>query len=234
MLKNTKFHFVPIVNVDGGALVEQGWVEDHKILNKRKNMNPSNSGTCGEENSGVDLNRNWGIDWAPANVKNKTELCGDFWPGDEAFSEPESRALRDFISANRGEIKFVINCHTSGNEFIWPYNAKEPNNINEQNPGYLAIFQDIKEHGHLPEGTMTGNSYEVIGDKMAGDADDYVMGTFGIPSVTSEMGYFGQYIKDWTCQSIGTCFEIIRENGRWMEYIFTNIDSIAEKVKIKY
>ena len=140
MLKNTKFHFVPIVNVDGGALVEQGWVEDHKILNKRKNMNPSNSGTCGEENSGVDLNRNWGIDWPPASVKNKTELCGDFWPGDEAFSEPESRALRDFISANRGEIKFVINCHTSGNEFIWPYNAKEPNNINEQNPGYLAIF----------------------------------------------------------------------------------------------
>jgi hypothetical protein len=99
--------------------------------------------------------------------------------------------MRDFISQNRGEIKFVINCHTSGNEFIWPYNAKEPNDINQRNPGYLAIFEDIKTNGHLPDGTMTGNSYEVIGDKMGGDADDYVMGTYGIPSVTSEMGFFG-------------------------------------------
>jgi hypothetical protein len=38
---------------------------------------------------------------------------------------------------------------------------------------------------------MTGNSYEVIGDTMGGDADDYIMSTYGIPSVTSEMGFFG-------------------------------------------
>jgi murein tripeptide amidase MpaA len=140
MLRNTKFHFIPIVNVDGAALVEEGWKTDHKILNKRKNMNPGNSGTCGEENQGVDLNRNYGVNWEPERIKNRTELCGDFWPGEEAFSEPESRAMRDFISKNRGEIKFVINCHTSGNDFIWPYNAKAPNDINERNPGYLAIF----------------------------------------------------------------------------------------------
>jgi len=62
-------------------------------------------------------------------MKNHTELCGDFWPGTEAFSEPESRAIRDFVSAHRTDIKFVINCHTSGNEFIWPYNGREPNDI---------------------------------------------------------------------------------------------------------
>ena len=41
---------------------------------------------------------------------------------------------------------------------------------------------------------MKGNSYEVIGDKMGGDADDYMLDTFGIPSITSEMGFFGQFI----------------------------------------
>lgn len=46
---------------------------------------------------------------------------------------------------------------------------------------------------------MKGNSYEVIGDKMGGDADDYMLDTFGIPSITAEMGYFGQFIKDWRC-----------------------------------
>jgi murein tripeptide amidase MpaA len=106
MLKNTKFHFVPILNVDGSALVEQGWAEDHKILNKRKNMNPSNSGTCGEENSGVDLNRNWGRDWAPANVKNKTELCGDFLTLAGAQSRPQFllRSTPEFSSPQVPEL----------------------------------------------------------------------------------------------------------------------------------
>ena len=80
---------------------------------------------------------------------------------------------------------------------------------------------------------LKGNSYEVIGDVMGGDCDDYIMSTFGIPSVTSEMGYFGQYIQDWRCQSKGVCFEIIRENSRWMEYIFQHLGDIAEKIIIK-
>jgi hypothetical protein len=77
---------------------------------------------------------------------------------------------------------------------------------------------------------MKGNSYEVIGDKMGGDADDYMLDTFGIPSITAEMGYFGQFINDWRCQSKSVCFEIIRENSRWIEYIFTNIGRISAHV----
>ena len=92
--------FLPVVNVDGAALVEQHWLSDHKILNKRKNGNPAYYTQCGDENSGVDLNRNYGTDWQKGNTKNKTELCSDFWPGDKAFSEPESRALRDYVAAN--------------------------------------------------------------------------------------------------------------------------------------
>jgi hypothetical protein len=38
------------------------------------------------------------------------------------------------------ELKFIINCHTSGNDFIWPYNGREPNDIETRSPGYLAIF----------------------------------------------------------------------------------------------
>ena len=199
MLKDTKFYFIPIVNVDGAKLVEEHFLSEGKILNKRKNMNPSNRDKCGEENSGVDLNRNYLVDWEPEKEKNKTELCGDYWPGAEAFSEPESRALRDFVASHKNELKFVINCHTSGNEFIWPYNGREPNDIEGRNPGYIAIFQDIAKNAPFPDGVLKGNSYEVIGDVMGGDCDDFIMSAYGIPSVTSEMGYFGQYIKDWRC-----------------------------------
>lgn len=67
MLATTKFYFIPIINVDGAALVQETWNSDAKILNKRKNMNPSNNAKCGDENSGVDLNRNYGIDWVGLN-----------------------------------------------------------------------------------------------------------------------------------------------------------------------
>jgi hypothetical protein len=40
MLRDQKFYFLPIVNVDGAALVEKYWLSDKKIINKRKNMNP--------------------------------------------------------------------------------------------------------------------------------------------------------------------------------------------------
>ena len=63
MLASSKFHFIPILNVDGSAFVEEHWKSDHVIMNKRKNMNPATEGICTPENSGVDLNRNFGIDW---------------------------------------------------------------------------------------------------------------------------------------------------------------------------
>lgn len=82
MLASTKFYFIPIINVDGSALVELHWEQDHQIINKRKNSNPQYMTQCGAENSGTDLNRNYGVDWEPENTKNRTELCGDFWPGE--------------------------------------------------------------------------------------------------------------------------------------------------------
>jgi hypothetical protein len=191
-------------------------------------MNPENLGICTDEESGVDLNRNYGVDWAPEEFTHKNELCGDYWPGKHAFSEPETRAMRDFIASKKHELKFIINCHTSGNEFIWPYNAKAPNDIETRNPGYLFIFKEIMENARFPEGEGRGNSYEVMGDKMTGDADDYVMSTFGIPSVTAEMGYDGQYFKEWMCKNKKTSFDILSENANWMEYIIKKVPDIAK------
>lgn len=47
MLKQSKFYFLPIVNVDGVALIEQTHSEDGKInaiMDKRKNMGPAGVG----------------------------------------------------------------------------------------------------------------------------------------------------------------------------------------------
>lgn len=46
---------------------------------------------------GVDLNRNWGCDWSAAAVWRDRPVN----PGDRAFSEPESRALAEYIQRIR-------------------------------------------------------------------------------------------------------------------------------------
>jgi len=63
MLAANKFYFLPTLNVDGSAVVEENWIKNGKIINKRKNMNPALFMKCGEENSGTDINRNFMVDW---------------------------------------------------------------------------------------------------------------------------------------------------------------------------
>lgn len=64
LLKNNKFYFIPVLNVDGVAFIEKGWDENHKIIPQRKNMDVSNgcSNTLNGD-AGVDLNRNFAIDF---------------------------------------------------------------------------------------------------------------------------------------------------------------------------
>lgn len=50
---------------------------------------------------GVDLNRNWGWRWAP--------LSGMYYSGPRAFSEPETRAFRDFLRSVKP--RFVVSFH---------------------------------------------------------------------------------------------------------------------------
>ena len=68
-LAKNKYYIVPIVNVDGVQLIDDLYQKEHKFLSKRKNSNPKaiknekNLEECGIENSGVDLNRNYGEFW---------------------------------------------------------------------------------------------------------------------------------------------------------------------------
>jgi murein peptide amidase A len=50
---------------------------------------------------GVDLNRNWGSGWAP--------LTGNYYSGPRAWSEPETRAFREFIHEIRP--RFIVSFH---------------------------------------------------------------------------------------------------------------------------
>ena len=50
MLRTNKFYFIPVVNPDGVALIEDSKSSNIKIPDIRKNMNPVGENKCNPEN----------------------------------------------------------------------------------------------------------------------------------------------------------------------------------------
>jgi hypothetical protein len=100
LTKNT-LYMVPCLNPDGFEYSRQHfsfW---------RKNRRNNKDGTYG-----VDLNRNFDIGF----VKTK-DTSSNVYSGPEPFSEPETRAMRDFVAAH-DNITIALDYHSQGNVFF--------------------------------------------------------------------------------------------------------------------
>ncbi|KRX53486.1 Carboxypeptidase A2 [Trichinella sp. T6] len=83
----------------------------------------------------VDLNRNFDFYWGGAGSSNFP--CEDTYGGKESFSEPESRAIRDFVWQRREEIRAFITIHTYSQLWIHPYSHKRKS--------YPSDLADLRE-----------------------------------------------------------------------------------------
>ena len=86
----------------------------------RKNRQPNAGSTA----VGTDLNRNYGYRWGccAGSSGNPKSI---FYRGPAAFSAPETRAVRDFVSSRVvggvQQIRTHITLHTNGQLILWPY-----------------------------------------------------------------------------------------------------------------
>lgn len=129
--------------------------------------------------------------------------------------------MRDFIDLNKNQLKFVVNIHSNGNSWIFPYNGRVENDIETRNPGMLQIFQEIGKDATFPPGNNhEGNSKSIIGDQIGGDMDDWILATYNIPSITGEIGNIDDFIDEWTVISADKAFEIVTANEPWLEHTF--------------
>lgn len=122
VLDQASIWFVPMMNPDGVTLVQSGL---NAVANKdlvRKINGSSNVARWKANIRGVDLNRNFDATWSsiistpPYNVpafKN--------YKGIAPFSEPEAKALRDFVLAR--PFKSYITYHSSGQIIYWGYDS---------------------------------------------------------------------------------------------------------------
>lgn len=102
---------IPTINPDG-ALFDQS---APTFLLWRKNRRPSGAPNfCW----GVDLNRNYEVGWGGPGASDIP--CMLTWHGPSAFSEPETAALRDLLTA-RGDVGTFISLHTYSELILWPW-----------------------------------------------------------------------------------------------------------------
>jgi len=111
LVNNEEMYFIPLVNPDG------------YIYNET--MNPSGGGMWRKNRRnnggsyGVDINRNYGYQWAYDNIGSSPSGWSESYRGTAAFSEAESQNLRDFSNAHT--FKMSLNNHTYGNLLIYSY-----------------------------------------------------------------------------------------------------------------
>ena len=119
LVDSRELWFIPVVNPDGYEYNRQTWVGSGSFGLWRKNLRDNNGDFTITSADGVDLNRNFGFNWGWDNIGSSPTASSQLYRGPSAFSEPETRAVRDFVTA-RG-ITTANNYHTYAEICIHPW-----------------------------------------------------------------------------------------------------------------
>ena len=121
-------------------------------------------------------------------IGSATDPCDEQYRGFAPFSEPETRAMRDFFNSHP-DIKVAINLHSWGNLLITPYNwDPDPQNNNLKTDPYWPVYEDLHFNSNLPPNNLFGSGIQSIFYTANGDATDWMLKEKRIFAVTSELG----------------------------------------------
>ncbi|KAI8424818.1 hypothetical protein MSG28_006747 [Choristoneura fumiferana] len=142
-----EWYFIPVLNPDG---YEYTMTEDRLWRKNRR------------DGYGVDLNRNFGAAFGTVGVsRNKTSA--QTFCGPQAFSEPESIAMAQFVRGLKNQLEYFISFHSFGQLFIIPYafSTKHAENFDEMKSIGDATAKKIKKrYGHK---YMVGTAFDTVG-----------------------------------------------------------------------
>ena len=168
---------VPMVNPDGH---EHTRTPGNRLW--RKNRRRNRDGTIG-----VDLNRNYGYMWGTLDVTTSSHTpADDTYVGPRAFSEPESRAVRDLVA--RQLFGGVLTYHSYSQLILYPWgytNGPIPDEADRREMRDLADDMQrliARVHGETYTPQQSSQLYPT-----AGDTTDWTYGEYDVPSFTVEL-----------------------------------------------
>nr|XP_018898720.1 PREDICTED: carboxypeptidase B-like isoform X1 [Bemisia tabaci] len=202
-MKQVDYYVVPMVNPDGYEFSHSAY--RNRLW--RKNRAPG-SGSC----QGVDLNRNYGYKWGGKGTSNYK--CSDIFRGAGPNSEPETKAIANYIGKKKPEIQGFLTFHSYGQYILYPwgYDKKLPPDYEDlQRVGDIAA-QRIKEKQGVKY--KVGNSANML-YAAAGAADDWAKAYGKVKyTYTVELRDEGSYGFVLPSSEITACgkdgFEVVR------------------------
>ncbi|KAH0621908.1 hypothetical protein JD844_023652 [Phrynosoma platyrhinos] len=109
LLQHLDFYVLPVMNVDG---YEYTWTTN-RMWRKSRSMHGSNR--C----IGTDLNRNFDAGWCGKGASNND--CEEIYCGPYPESEPEVKAVANFLRKHKDRIKAYISMHSYSQMVLFPY-----------------------------------------------------------------------------------------------------------------
>ncbi|XP_075980070.1 carboxypeptidase B-like [Anticarsia gemmatalis] len=177
-IKNIDWYFLPVVNPDG---YEYTHTTDRLWRKNRRRYS-----VC----VGTDLNRNFGYHWGGKGASNSP--CRDIYRGAAAFSEPESKAIADFVGSIATKFSAYLTYHSYGQYLLYPwgYDNVVPPDYKELQAVGEQIAGAIKKTG--------GSSYSVGSSSgllypASGGSDDWAKSQGIKYSYTIELSDTGRY-----------------------------------------
>ncbi len=174
--------FLPLMNPDGAQLCQKG-INSVRGEYARRNLVAVNGGydfSLWKANVNcVDLNVNFDAGWGKGE-RNIRVPASENYIGSFPFSEPETRALRDFTLSVCPQ--FTVSYHTAGEEIYWYY---------KQNAFYAARDK------RLAYALSRSTGYPLAcAPKSHGGYKDWCISRLKIPSFTIEAGKGTQPLKE--------------------------------------
>lgn len=220
LVDNREIYIIPCFNPDGWEYnrVYNGGVGGMWRKNRSKidsTITPAKGKTPADTayEYGVDLNRNWGIDWAncSAPISGPSSSCGsgsalsseDTYWGNSAFSEKETEAVRNFAKSHHLIAGF--DQHSYGPYYSLPFGRKELH-VGQMTVKSQNFFTAVPALMGTYNGMRAADSYDALGYEVAGGFKDWML-----------MGEIGVGTKDtiWAMTGEGSAGGGISGNNFW-------------------
>lgn len=193
---------------------------------------------CGdnEVDSGIDLNRNYGFEYGQ--TREDVDECSETFRGEIAFSEPETKAIKNLIKKNPTIIS-AMNFHTYGNMWIHPFNymtevGKYPRNLPSKFVDFYENFGKMVKT--VSPNAKYGNAIEMVSYNTYGEASDWMLGEKGIVAFSPELGSEKED-TDTFFMPRDLIFEVIEENYKiinlFLQRTVFNINNVVVGINNK-
>ncbi|XP_047027709.1 carboxypeptidase B-like [Helicoverpa zea] len=177
LINNIDWIILPVANPDGYVHTFGG--------DRYWRKNRATGYMAGNLCMGVDLNRNFGMNWGTA---SSSSVCSDTFHGRSAFSEPETSVIRDIIAEHRNRMALYLDIHSFGSMILYGYgNGVLPSNALQLHLIGVQMAQAIdRVKWSSNKDYIVGNIFHVL-YAASGGASDYAMQAAAPFSYTYEL-----------------------------------------------